>query len=168
MKQKTFARAAGDLPSHCRLWITSGVGLLADLLSKWFAWQMLQNVPEQKHDIIKGLLSFKLALNPGIAFGIRFGWWPVVLAVLGGIVLVLYLFLVSSKAARLAHLGLGLILAGALGNLIDRLRPPYEVRDFIDFHFWPTFNLADVFLCVGIGLLALSILRPPSSASGVS
>jgi len=128
---------------------------------------MLENVPEQKHDIIKGLLSFKLARNPGIAFGIKLGWWPVVFVVLGGILLVLYLFLVSSKAARLGHIGLGLILSGALGNLIDRLRPPYQVRDFIDFHFWPTFNLADVFLCVGIGLLALAILRPHSPVSGV-
>ena len=168
MKQKTFRRAAGDPASYIRLWITAGVGLLADLMSKWFAWQMLENVPSQSHPIIRGFLSFKLARNPGIAFGIKLGWWPVLFAALGGILLVLYLFLVSSKAARLGHIGMGLILSGALGNLIDRLRPPYEVRDFIDFHFWPTFNLADLFLCVGVGLLALSILRPHSSPSGGS
>jgi signal peptidase II len=77
---------------------------------------------------------------------------------LSGILLILYLFLTSDKRVRAGHIGMGLILAGALGNLVDRILPPHTVRDFIDFPFWPTFNPADVFLCVGVGLLALSIL----------
>ena len=165
MNQEQSGRAASDPVSHLRLWITAGVGVAADLLSKWLVWRALEDVPAQKHDIIKGVLSFSLARNPGIAFGIELGWWLIMAATLAGIVLIIYLFLTSSKLARAGHLGMGLILAGALGNLVDRLMPPYQVRDFIDFPFWPTFNLADTFLCVGVGLLALSILRGHKESS---
>ena len=159
MNQDKSCRAANDPASHLRLWIPAVVGLVADLLSKWLVWQALRKVQGQEHNIIRGILSFKLALNPGIAFGIELGRWLILAATLGGIVLIIYLFRTSSKRARAGHIGMGLILAGALGNLVDRLLPPHKVRDFIDFPFWPTFNLADVFLCVGVGLLALSILR---------
>ena len=159
MYQEKSARAARNRGSHLRLWITAGVGTAADLLSKWLVWRTLVDTPEKKHEIIKGVLSFSLTRNPGIAFGIELGWWLIMAATLGGIVLIIYLFQNSTKNARAGHIGMGLILAGALGNLVDRLGPTHEVRDFIDFPFWPTFNLADVFLCVGVGLLALSILR---------
>ena len=159
MNQKKFGRAASDPASNLRLWITAGVGMAVDLLSKWLVWRALENVPGQKHEIIKGVLSFQLAQNPGIAFGIELGRWFILLVNLAGILLILYLFLGSDKTVRAGHIGMGLILAGALGNLVDRLLPPHEVRDFIDFPVWPTFNPADVFLCVGVGLLALSILR---------
>jgi signal peptidase II len=159
MKHSILGTAAGDPASHMRLWITAGLGLAADLLSKWLAWQMLEDVAGSSHNLIEGFLSFKLVLNEGIAFGIKLGWWPILIAALAGILLVMYLFLASARQARAGHVGMGLILAGALGNLTDRVFPPYQVRDFINFHFWPTFNLADAFLCVGVGLLALSILR---------
>lgn len=164
MKQKIFAPAAGDLASHMRLWITTGLGLVADLFSKWLAWRMLENAPNQNHDIIEGFFAFKLARNPGIAFGIEIGWWPILIATIAGVLLILYLFLASSRAARFGHIGMGFVLAGALGNMVDRLIPPHMVRDFIDFSFWPTFNLADAFLCVGVGLLAISMLWLQSSS----
>ena len=159
MKHRILGTAAGDRASHMRLWITAGLGLGADLLSKWLAWQMLAGAEGQSYNLIKGFLSFKLVRNEGIAFGIKLGWWPILIAALVGISLIIYLFLASVRQARAGHIGMGLILAGALGNLTDRVIQPYQVRDFIDFHFWPTFNLADAFLCVGVGLLALSILR---------
>ena len=77
-------------------------------------------------------------------------------------VLVVWLFLASERNAVCYHVGLGLILAGALGNLVDRLKEPWKVRDFIDFSFWPTFNVADALLCVGVALVGLSILRCPA------
>ena len=147
-----------------RLWITTGLGLIADLFSKWLAWRMLEDTPDQNHNIIEGFFAFRLARNPGIAFGIEIGRWPILVANIVGILLILYLFLTSSRAARFGHIGMGFVLAGALGNLVDRLMPPYQVRDFIDFSFWPTFNLADTFLCLGVGLLALSMLWPQSNS----
>ena len=85
-------------------------------------------------------------------------------AVVVGIVLMLGLFLTSEKKAISYHIGLGLMLAGALGNLVDLLREPGKVRDFIDFRYWPTFNIADVLLCVGVALVGIWIMRGGASA----
>ena len=159
MKQARLGRAAGHPPSQVRFWSAVGLGVLVDLLSKWYAWKNLADVPGKTRDIIRGFLALKLVYNPGIAFGIELGWWLILFAVVVGIVLVIWLFLASGRSAVCYHIGLGLILAGALGNLVDRLRWPWKVRDFIHFSFWPTFNLADAFLCVGVGLVALCILR---------
>ena len=136
-----------------------GLGLLADLLSKWYAWEKLADIPEQTQEVIPGILDWKLVYNPGVAFGIELGRWPILFAVVVGIVLILWLFFTSSKSAISYHVGLALILSGALGNLYDRLTEPFMVRDFIDFRFWPTFNLADAWLCVGVALVGLCILR---------
>lgn len=63
---------------------------------------------------------------------------------------------------RLAAIALSLVLAGALGNLIDRIRLG-EVIDFLYFHwythYWPAFNVADSAICVGVGLLVVDMLR---------
>ena len=159
MKERRLGNAAVHPPSHIRFWLTAGLGLLVDLLSKWYAWEKLAAVPGQTREVIPGILDWKLVYNPGIAFGIELGWLVILSAVLVGIVLVVWLFLASDKRAVYYHIGLGMILAGALGNLVDRLREPRQVRDFIDFSFWPTFNVADALLCVGVGLVGLWILR---------
>ena len=135
----------------------AGLGAAADLLSKWYACKTL--VEGQPREVIPGILDWTLGYNPGIAFGIELGWWVILPAVLLGVVLVVWLFLTSDRGAVYYHIGLGLILAGALGNLVDRLSRRGEVRDFIDFSFWPTFNVADALLCVGVGLVGLWILR---------
>ena len=158
MNQEKAVWAWTDPASHLRLWIPAGVGAAADLLSKWLVWRWLAGPPEKQHEIIRGILSFSLARNPGIAFGIKLPWALIMATTLAGIVLIIYLFQSSTRDARVGHIGMGLILAGAVGNLVDRVLPPHTVRDFIDFPFWPTFNLADAFLCVGVGLLAVSIL----------
>ncbi len=162
MKQARLGSAAGHPPSHIRFWLVAGVGVLADLLSKWYAWEKL--VEGQPRKVIPGILDWNLMYNPGIAFGIKLGRWPILFAVVVGIVLMIWLFLASSKKAVSYHIGLGLILAGALGNLVDRLTEPWMVRDFIKFSFWYTFNLADAFLCVGVALVGLWVLRSGASA----
>ena len=58
---------------------------------------------------------------------------------------------------RLVRAGLGLVMGGVIGNLIDRLRLGY-VTDFIDFKVWPAFNVADSALTVGIIIIAYCIL----------
>ncbi len=72
------------------------------------------------------------------------------------------------KSVRLQRsAGLALVLGGAIGNLVDRVRFGYVV-DFLLFgaggHYWPAFNVADSAICVGVGLLALDMLRQKAPA----
>jgi signal peptidase II len=115
------------------------------------------------------VLRFTLSTNAGIVFGLRLVPTMVIAASLVAIAVVVYFFASSPRGALWLHVALGMILAGALGNLYDRLfssvtlpgRPPShrEVRDFIDFgqaHYPYIFNIADVLLVVGVLLLLLS------------
>lgn len=87
-------------------------------------------------------------------------------AVAAFIAVSLYAFRSHFRSVRL-QLGLALVLGGAVGNLIDRVRYGYVV-DFLLFgvggHYWPAFNVADSAICVGVGLLALDMLRQKPSA----
>lgn len=114
---------------------------------------------------LPGLLHVTPALNPGVAFSLFRGhpaWILAITAAVAGIVVAWYVR--SWRAAPgLLVASQGLLLAGAGGNLIDRLRAPYQVRDFIDFipplpliGKWAIFNVADVFICTGVGLLLLA------------
>lgn len=74
----------------------------------------------------------------------------------------MYFYVKAASSDRVLLTGLGLIWGGALGNVHDRLRWG-KVVDFLDFHaagyHWPAFNVADIAICVGAGLLALSVWR---------
>lgn len=98
--------------------------------------------------------------NKGIAFSLlgSVSW-----LLPAGIALTL-VFLVFYNKARwtrgvLAHRALAVLTGGAIGNLIDRLRVG-AVIDYVDLSVWPVFNLADVAVTVGAGLLLLTLLRP--------
>ncbi|MCL6635880.1 MAG: signal peptidase II [Peptococcaceae bacterium] len=98
-------------------------------------------------------------LNPGAAFGLLANQNTLfisvsVILVLG--VLVAYKRVASSRA--MVKAALGLVVGGALGNLVDRLRFGMVV-DFLDFRVWPVFNLADSAIVVGAVLLAWEILK---------
>jgi len=89
-------------------------------------------------------------------------------AILLNSVAVIVFLIVSAYALRSSHrsvrlqVGLALILGGAVGNLLDRVRFGYVV-DFLDFaisgHHWPAFNVADSAICIGVALLFLDMLR---------
>jgi signal peptidase II len=103
---------------------------------------------------VTGWLSLTHASNTGAAFGIFQGQsFPLtVVGLIGICVLLLYAFFfyrhLPFLSSALSEVALGLILGGTVGNLIDRLRLGY-VTDFIDFHFWPAFNVADSAIVVG-------------------
>jgi signal peptidase II len=108
-------------------------------------------------------LTFQLVYNPGAAFGIRAGehsrWVFTVLAILALFVLGA-MVRQTDPAHRIRLLALGLVCGGAVGNLIDRLRSPRGVVDFIDVGIgalrWPTFNVAD--MAVTCGAIALAVV----------
>jgi len=101
--------------------------------------------------------------NTGAAFGLFQGQtFPLtVVSFVAVAILLLYAFLFYRQFPQLDRwlvwTGLGLILGGTVGNLIDRLRLGY-VTDFIDFGFWPAFNLADSAIVVGVIIFAYSLL----------
>jgi len=139
---------------------TSAATLLADQVTKALAAHVLAS--GAPHLRVGGFFDLELTHNPGGAFGI-FPHSPVLfflatVLIVGGVVG----WGVRSGQAPVA---LGLVAGGGLGNLIDRVvRAPGglqgRVVDFIHFHFWPTFNVADSAIVVGVGLLILLELRP--------
>ena len=123
--------------------------------------------------VIGDVLRFALAYNPGVAFGWHVGEASrVVFSVLASLVLVaLYRFYRTTRPGHTARaLALGLICGGALGNLIDRLRSPRGVVDFIDIGIgdarWWTFNLADVGVAAGAILLIRILWREEEGGLG--
>jgi signal peptidase II len=114
-------------------------------------------------ELIRGVVDFRYVENTDIAFNLL-RWIPEavrtpVLLVLGAIVLVGLgvLLLRGSGGSRLRHLALVLVTAGAIGNYLDRAVRGYVV-DFVHFHHWPVFNVADIYITVGYAVLALGLL----------
>lgn len=103
-------------------------------------------------------LRLNLSFNSGAAFGLGRGVAPIVLGL--GIVMVVALLGLGRMAAEhwMAAVGLGLLFGGALGNLVDRLFRDHSgaVIDFIDFQWWPIFNVADIAITCGAVLMVLA------------
>jgi signal peptidase II len=110
-------------------------------------------------------LVIEYVQNRGAAFGVLGDLGPVltVLAVMVLAALLVYYHRAAVKSPWLVG-AVGLIAGGAVGNLIDRLWLGYVV-DFITVGPWPTFNLADSAITVGVGLLAVSFLRDEPAAT---
>jgi signal peptidase II len=132
--------------------------IILDQFSKYLVTRYLslhQSVP-----VIPGIFHLTLVHNRGAAFGIMKNQVPVFIATSLFAVYLIYTSLRKSKqkAFSLYEVSLCLILAGALGNLIDRVRVGYVI-DFLDFRIWPVFNIADSAITVGAVLLAFSMLK---------
>jgi signal peptidase II len=107
-----------------------------------------------------GTLDLALTRNSGSAFSLFQGFAGVLVAV--AVILVGALLVMVYRAPSLSRAAVcGLIIGGAIGNLSDRMfrNEHGAVVDFIDLHFWPTFNVADACIVIGCLLLALSLLR---------
>ena len=140
--------------------LTAFLIAFADQLSKiWIRTNLAvgQSIPEA------GVPRLTHVTNTGSAFGLFQGQtFPLtIVASASAVALLLYAVLFYRRFPlldnRLAWVGLSLILGGTVGNLIDRLRLGY-VTDFIDFGFWPAFNLADSAVVVGVIMFAYSLI----------
>ena len=134
----------------------AGVVVVLDQLTKIWAVAALSDGPVE---VIGTLLQFRLTRNPGGAFSLLTGLTPV-LAVLAGVMVVYIVRTTRRTSDAVMAYSLGLVLGGAVGNLVDRLvRSPGvlrgEVVDFIKVPNWPTFNIADCAITVGVILIAL-------------
>ena len=153
--------------------------LLLDQVTKYLI--VHADVAHRPRVLIPGFLRLVYGENPGALFGFfrrtPEPWHTVLLLVapLASILVILFLMRASGESDRLAHLGLAMILGGALGNQTDRLLRKGKVIDFIDlsidvepirgwlvraFHssHWYTFNLADSAIVVGAAALGLDLL----------
>lgn len=117
--------------------------------------------------VIPGLFNLTYIRNPGAAFGLLGELGPnAALLIFGGatalaVVALGYLYFSTSAELAWTRWGIALVLGGALGNLIDRIRLR-EVIDFIDLHWgsyhWPAFNVADSAITIGVVLIVLDTL----------
>lgn len=158
-------------PKWLRPLIWIGLVLVLDLSSKALAQAYFSEF--EPIEVIPGFFNLILAYNTGAAFSIFSGdggeAQGVKMALLAGVALLpfIYFYVKAAPGDRSLLTSLGLVWGGALGNIHDRLRWN-KVVDFLDFYWsnyhWPAFNVADIAICVGAGLLALSVLRekPPA------
>jgi signal peptidase II len=141
------------------LFLTALVTFGVDRITKIWAASTLPGGPI---DVVPGVLTLRFTTNSGGAFSIgqRAPWFFVGVT---AVVVVIILATSLRHTSRIVGASLGLVLGGALGNLTDRaLRGPGlrgRVVDFIDFHVWPVFNLADSAIVIGAIVLALTGLR---------
>jgi signal peptidase II len=105
-----------------------------------------------------GPFSIHHVQNSGIAFGLFASATSVVIVLTTLAVAWMLLFFARSGARHpVLPVALGLVIGGSLSNLFDRVRLGH-VTDFLDFRYWPAFNLADTFIVVGVGILLGSIV----------
>lgn len=109
--------------------------------------------------VIQNVFHITYVLNPGAAFGMlehRTSFFIVIALLL--VAAVIYFYPRIPSGYRLLKVGIGLQVGGAVGNVIDRVKTGYVV-DFFDFRIWPVFNIADIAIVVGVGIIIISILR---------
>lgn len=145
-----------------------------DQLSKqWISSTLEYGQPH----VFTHFFNFTLLHNTGAAFSLLHdagGWQRWFFAVIASVVSIVIIVWMARLALQLSRekrweiLGLALILGGALGNLYDRILLGYVV-DFIVVHYkqyyWPAFNVADMSVSVGAGVLILDMLRKPKNES---
>ncbi len=109
--------------------------------------------------IIEEVFHLTYILNPGAAFGMfahnRLFFIAIAVVVIGIIIWARKEILASPWEVKA---GCGLFLGGAIGNLIDRARQGLVI-DFFDFRIWPVFNIADIAICIGVGLIIWNLLK---------
>ncbi len=148
-----------------RFWLTTLLVLIIDQLSK--LWVVNNFIPGESRVVLNKVLWLTYVQNQGAAFGILQGhsWLFFICAILVIVILVA----INSKKHLPATMQLifGLIMAGAIGNLLDRLRLNYVV-DFFDLGWWPVFNVADMAIVCGGILLVLKLLWDEKGEQRVS
>jgi signal peptidase II len=146
--------------------------VIADQLTKWLV--LSRFAPGERLEVT-GFFNLVLVFNKGAAFSFLAdapGWQtPLLVAFAFGAAILVTVLLVRSPGRRLLSAGLALILGGALGNVIDRLRLGHVV-DFVDLHaagwHWPAFNVADSAITVGAVLLIVDGFRHQEKRANVS
>lgn len=146
---------AARFPQWLGLSVVVLAAVAADQITKLIVSGQLE-LDESLHVI--GPFSIHHVQNPGIAFGLFGGATSVVTALTALAVGWMLIFFARSGARHpVLPVALGLLIGGSTSNLIDRIRLGH-VTDFLDFRYWPAFNLADSFIVVGVGILFVALV----------
>lgn len=148
MHQMSGNRGEAKTPGLIGPALTALLTVLLDQAAKWAAIHYLSSVDSLA--VLPGVFHLTLVHNTGIAFGLL-QHMPVLLTIFitFSIVLITIWLVQSRRSSALARFSIALILGGALGNWIDRMRYG-AVIDFFDFRIWPVFNIADSAITVGM------------------
>jgi signal peptidase II len=176
--------------------LAGSLGLLLDLGTKNAVWETKRlDAPGSKIPVIEGWFDLERSINQGAAWGLLWGQHTFFLLIsVVAFLAITYFVHTSPKKAWKGPLVLGLVLAGVGGNFFDRAMYGH-VRDFLDWHtpdvgsvhdmfektfgrtHWPTFNVADIFICIGAGALVILFWKddkakapaaPPPAAAEVA
>jgi signal peptidase II len=144
-----------------RLFAVAAIVVVVDQVTKAIVVSQLREGESVR--ALGGVLSWTLQRNPGSAFGL-FRHFPVLFTILAFAIAVVIVVRAPRVRDMLTGIALGLVLGGAVGNLVDRIaRPPGVFRgrviDFIDLHWWPVFNAADSAVVIGALLLLVASYR---------
>ena len=183
---QTIKYAVFSAKAHAIFWSVTTLGFASDLISKQWALKSI-GIPHEPGQIIdpgmeknpivliENYLTLDTLHNSGAIAGLFSGKTGVLIA--ASVLAIFFLFWIFSTShanQRVTHIALGMLFSGALGNMYDRIFNDGRVIDFIevDLHFWvfnpwPTFNLADVWLCLGVGVLILTFLAGGHRVSAV-
>lgn len=131
-----------------------GIGILVFILDQLVKHAVLVSMHlGESIPIIKDVFHITFVLNPGAAFGmLEHQRWIFIAVALLVVVLALVFYKHIQRESLITRIGAGLLLGGALGNLLDRIQSGLVV-DFLDFRIWPVFNIADIAICVGAAML---------------
>ena len=135
--------------------VIAGTAVVADQLTKAI---VVARLPLGDTAVTIGPFSIHHVQNSGIAFGLFADSTSAVIALtMVAVGAMLVFFARTAQRHPLVPIALGLVIGGSIANLLDRVRLGH-VTDFLDFEYWPAFNLADTFIVVGVGLLFASFV----------
>lgn len=135
-----------------------GIGILVFIIDQLVKHLVVSTMHlGQSLPVIKGIFHITYVLNPGAAFGmLEHQRWFFILVALVAVLLGAAFYKKLQQESFLMRSGAGLLLGGAVGNLADRIQSGLVV-DFLDFRIWPVFNIADIAICAGAGILIFDI-----------
>lgn len=153
--------------TRLRYWLTALVAILVDQWTKWLVVSKM--TIGESITVIEEFFHLTSHRNRGAAFGILQNQKWFFIAITSVVIIALVYFLWSNrKEHSLMQWGYALVLGGAIGNFIDRIRID-EVVDFLHFQFgsyhFAIFNVADSAICIGVAVLFLGILLEPSDST---
>lgn len=141
--------------------LISLIALVLDILTKQLVINTM--IEHQSITIIENFFSITFAKNTGVAFSFLEGKVPLIIIMTSIVIIFILKYIKTTKPNKIESICYGLVLGGAIGNLLDRLIYGYVI-DYLDFNLFgysfPIFNLADTFIVIGIIiLLILSIIE---------